>query len=457
MNGKSSSPTKEKHALSPDTTPLTPVRSPPDESTSFPLAAQIPLSSFTLPTFPPTASRLRELTLTSDIPLPDYQPLVTNGAQYELPQLPPSITHLTLELFSLGFPGKNPHFLTNLAKALPNLKSITFFSCLLDGLTDHSRSDAESFFSPTLTPQLREIHIIDSFVRPGFWSATTQAWSKQRTDEADTATATNTSSTATTKDFGIKVIEVSYTFRGHEDFDFLARLHGEELPLLIQPHTIGAGFGLIEVSAEEIPDANAPEAALEDTEGNPMIESKKKEVASGILPFANDSRATVALKRQVSESPEGELTSLKVLNLSLWTLTTRDLDRVLSKIHPVSSSSVGAGAAQPETGLVDLTISLLLDDNWLTSLISLLSKQATAQTLMGLEIVGVPSKPTTEGEDWASNISAALLDEAQRDKVQELGKACPKLVKIEMSILKAKKAGSVLWMREAEEWTVKKL
>jgi hypothetical protein len=434
---------ERKPAISPENTPLTPVKSPPDESTSFPLAAQIPLSSFTLPAFPPTASHLRELTLTSDIPLPDYQPLVTSGSQYELPQLPPSITHLTLELFSLGFPGKNPHFLTDLAKALPNLKSITFFSCLLDGLTDHSRSDAEAFFSPTFTPQLREIHIIDTFVRPGFWSTVTKAWNKRLAEEG-----------GSTDDIGIKVFEVSYTFRGHEDSDFLARLHGEELPLLIQTSIVGAGFGLVEVSPEEIPDADAPEAQIKDSEGNRMIDSKRKEVASGILPFASDSRATTALKDHIQQSKADDLAGLKVLNLSLWTITIDDLGKILSKIHPASSAKSPAG----ENGLVDLTASILLQNDWLTALTSLLSESPSGKTLLGLEIVGVPSAPVTEGEDWASTVSSTLLDEAQKDKIQQLGNACEKLVKVEMSILKARKAGRVAWLREeGGEWTFTKI
>ena len=184
MATKDDSLPEHKDSLSPNTTVSGPVKAPSDETPSFPLAAQIPVQSFTLPTFPPEASHLRELTLTSDIPLPDYQPLVTTGAEYEVPVLPQSITHLTLELFSLGFPGRNPHFLTNLARTLPNLKSITFFSCLIDGLTEHSREDAEAFFSPKSTPQLREIHVIDSFVRPGFWSAITKPWAKRAAREA---------------------------------------------------------------------------------------------------------------------------------------------------------------------------------------------------------------------------------------------------------------------------------
>ena len=436
---------EHKHSLSPDTTPLTPIKSPTDESSSFPLAAQIPVQSFTLPTFPPEASHLRELTLTSDIPLPDYQPLVTTGAEYELPNLPQSITHLTLELFSLGFPGRNPHFLTNLAKTLPNLKSITFFSCLIDGLTNHAREDAEAFFSPDLTPKLREIHVIDSFVRPGFWSAITKPWGKRAAEAASTGES----------DVGLKVVEVSYTYRGHEDFDFLARLHGEELALLIQPSSgiVGAGFGLVEVRAEEIPDVASPEAGVEDTEGNKMIDSKKKEVASGILPFANDSRATKALLKHFRGLKSSDLKDLKVLNLSVWTLTVDDLKEILDKIAPSSSSPSPKQEDGP--GLLDLTISLLLTESWISSFINLTSHPALS-SLAGLEIVGVPGKPIVEGEDWQGGMR--LLDQSQKDSVVKLGEACPRLARLEMSILKAKRAGAVLWTREETgEWASKKL
>ena len=422
---------EHKHSLSPENTPLTPVRSPTDSNTSYPLAAQIPVSSFTLPTFPASASHLRELTLTSDIPLPEYQPLVTTGGEYELPVLPQSITHLTLELFSLGFPGRNPRFLTNLARTLPNLKSITFFSCLIDGLTNESRSDAEQFFSPSLTPSLCEIHVIDSFVRPGFWSTITKNLSGDPHPS------------------GIKVIEVSYTYRGHEDGDFLARLHGEELALLITPSSsiVGAGFGLVEVRSDEIPDVDDQSATLTDSDGQNLADAKRKEVASGILPFANDSRATKALLSHFSTLKPDDVAELKVLNLSVWTLTVSDVKEIISKITP-SSDSDG------KTGLIDLTISLLLEPGYHASLIPVLASPAL-KTLGGIEIIGVPAKPIVEGEDWQSGLQ--ILDESRKEIVQEMGEKCPSLGRLEMSILKAKKAGAVLWMREeGKQWEFKK-
>ena len=81
-------------------------------------------------------------------------------------------------------------------------------------------------------------------------------------------------------------MEVSYTYRGHEDFDFLARLHGEELPLLIQPSSGIVGAGLRARGSASLRRSlmwRLPEAKVEDSEGNRMIESKKKEVASGNL------------------------------------------------------------------------------------------------------------------------------------------------------------------------------
>jgi hypothetical protein len=450
---KSSSPIEHKHSLSPENTPLVPVKSPPDEHTSFPLAAQIPVKSFTLPTFPPEASHLRELTLTSDIPLPDYQPLVTNGAQYELPQLPQSITHLTLELFSLGFPGRNPHFLTNLARSLPNLKSITFFSCLIDGLTDPSRSDAEQFFSPRLTPHLREIHIIDSFVRPGFWSTILKPWS-DRASELAVANATRIDS--------IRVVEVSYTYRGHEDSSFLARLHGEELPLLLQPHIVGFGAGLVEVRPEEIPDLSSPEASVDGADGNNLRESKIKEVAAGILPFASDSRATSALKTHFSSLKAGDLADLKVLNLSMWTLTTSDLKHIFDKLSTtttITATSVTEG--EQDQGIIAITLSLLLTDTWLSDLLSVFSSSPSPFShLVSLEIIGVPAHPKTKGEDWRTG--EGLLLESHRNQIQQLGETCPKLEKVEMSILKARKAGRVVWVRgegatkEGGEWALQK-
>jgi hypothetical protein len=452
---------------------LTPVKSPTDNTltASHPLAAQIPISNFSsLPEFPPEAAHLRSLTLTSDIPLPEYQNLL-QGSEYQLPVLPQSITHLTLELFSLGFPGRNPHYLANLARALPNLRSVTFFSCLIDGLDDASRADAEAFFDQARV--LREVHLIDSFVRPGFWLKVGGLWeervkegqifasTEQGSEENALANGGSNGNTAAAADVdtGVKVVEVSYTFRGHEDSDFLARVHGTELGRLVVPGLVGVGFGMVE-EAEGDKSLSGDGKALEN--GGATAQN----AVGGVLPFANDSRATVELKQRFASLDEGALSSsIKVLNLSLWTLSVADIKAILARLAPKKGS---AG-----TGLIDLTLAVLMSDNWVHDLAEALAASGATSNLEGLEIVGVPSlsKPsgTASGptktdeqidnimdkgdEAWASmGEKVKLLTQAQ---ATEFGRKCQRLAKIEMSILKARKAGIALFVRNglAEPWT----
>ncbi|ETN45600.1 uncharacterized protein HMPREF1541_09432 [Cyphellophora europaea CBS 101466] len=452
------SPQPHQHTLSPETTPLSPVKSPTDAAlpASYPLAAQIPISSFaTLPTFPPEASHLRALTLTADLPLTEYQNLL-KGGEYALPEPPQSITHLTLELFSLGFPGRNPHWLANLARALPNLKSVTFFSCLIDGLDDASRADALEFFD--LARVLRECHVIDSFARPGFWSQVGKLWAERARDaalerEADGA-ANGAANGEGMDDGGVKVVEVSYTYRGHEDSDFLARCHGEELAALAVSGLVGFGAGMVEESEgdTELGDGKEIEAGDE-----------KKGKVGGILPYASDSRAAEGVKTKFKElAAAGDLAGLKVLNLGLWTLSVSDIKELLS----------GIKLQEGGTGLIDLTLSVLMSEGWAQGLVdALAASPAVLKNLEGIEIIGVPSMSKPKGsasgpaktdeqidnimdtgdEDWASAAGVKVLDEKE---VALLGEKCPRLAKVDMSILKAKKAGLVGFVREGpgEAW-----
>ena len=353
------------------------------------------------------------MTLTSDIKLDEYQNLL-QSKEYELPEPPQSITHLTLELFSLGFPGLNPRYLSNLSRALPNLKSITFFSTLIDGLTNHSRNDAEDFFR--LAPNIAETHLIDSFVRPGFFTTLGKQWD-QIADEAQDLPPPERS--------GAKVVEVSYTFRGHDHDDFLAKIHGTEIPSLLVRGLVGFGAGFVEARDGEMQDELDRESGV------------KSGAASGVLPFANDSRASVALKKRFEMMSGGELKELRVLNLSMWTLTAEEVAQVLYGCAKGVEGGDGGG-------LIDLTISVLMEEGWVQALVEGVGGSGAAKTLEGIEVVGVPAKAKEEGEDWKSG--EGLIDD--KSKVEELGKACAKLGRLEMSILKARKAGGVQWLRE---------
>ncbi|KAK5046581.1 hypothetical protein LTR84_007342 [Exophiala bonariae] len=388
---------------------------------SFPLAAQIPLEDFQLPSFPEEANRLRELTLTADIKMDEYQTLVgpqlTDAVrgQQPLPNLPKSITHLTLELFGLGFPG-NPPFLTRLARSLPNLRSVTFFSCLIDGINEDSRKDAEKFFG--VATHLQELHIIDSFARPGFFKKIGDIFST-RSKPSDSTTASE----------GLKVVDASYTFRGHEDSDFLARIQGEELSGLIVPGIVGASFSFVPVTEDELAEST------KDADG----EEVKEKPAEGVLPFASDGRApTAAKKRFENLSADGALSSLRVLNLSMWTLTAAEVGHLLY-------ASAGGGAGN----LVDLTASVLLEDGWFDALVEGLAYKGVGAALEGIEIVGVPVQGKQEGEDWQHG----AIKLVELDDLKKLEAAAPNLAKLEMNVLKVKSGPKAVFGRdEAGKW-----
>ncbi|KIW88782.1 uncharacterized protein Z519_10829 [Cladophialophora bantiana CBS 173.52] len=382
---------------------------------SYPLAAQIPLKEFQLPDFPPHASRLRELTFTADIKLDEYQNMVQTHSdaivtQPPLPDLPQSITHLTFELFGLGFPG-TPPFLTRIARSLPNIRSVTFFSCLIDGLDEASRKDAEKFFE--CLPNLQELHIIDSFARPGFFKTVggfLEARAKQNAGE------------------GLKLVDVSYTFRGHEDSDFLARVQGEELPNLIVKGLVGASFDFVPERQDDL---------VEPPKGEDGKTKEKEKINEGILPFASDGRAPTAVrKRFESMSYGGQLKSLKILNLGMWSLRPTEVGEV-----------VYACAGGEQAGLVDITVSILLEDDWPNKLAEGLQHQGAASVLEGIEVIGVPDKAKEEGEDWKSGLTVAKLAD-----VEKIAAGCPKLGKFGMSILKVKAAPNVVFLKEGGSW-----
>lgn len=351
-----------------------------NETDDFPLAAQIPLSSFTLPPFPPTASHLRSLTLTSDIDLKDYQPIHLKPGTFEPPPptLPHTITHLTLELFSLGFP---PPFLSTLASRIPKLHSLTLFSTLLDGLTDPTRADALSFFRAT-APTLREVHVIDTFTRPGFWTAVANILDPQSQPQHSTNTPTATANTGTE---GLTLLTISTTYRGHHEPDFLSQVPAEEYPSLITPSLIGLSlsFSSPPPPGEALDDTNDL-----DTSTGTDTDTNKGAAVDGILPFASDGRATNALRKRF-ESLRTGLTNLRVLNLDMYTLTAHDVIKIVDTCGRAGRSRDNEEGA----GLADLTVSILLEEGWFGVLVDGLTSGGggAARNLEGIEVVGVPS------------------------------------------------------------------
>lgn len=193
--------------------------------------AQIPLQTFTIPSFSPTASGLRALTLTSDIKIDEYQEELSKP--YSIPELPGSIESLTLELFSLGYPAG---FLTALSERLPNLKSVVIYSQLFAGITIESQKDAVTFFKNL--QNLRALHLLDVFAKAHFFEEASK-WLKY-----------NTSDVPGEARRGLMFLEINYTFR-HEDEEFMAKIQATELPSLIGPGLISCSFNLSEPESAE--------------------------------------------------------------------------------------------------------------------------------------------------------------------------------------------------------------
>ena len=106
------------------------------------------------------------------------------------------------------------------------------------------------------------------------------------------------------------------------------------------------------------------------------------------MPYASDSRATKAVVGKIKGLKEADLADLKVLNLSLWTLTPKDVGEVLKKIKP------GEGG----TGIIDLTVAVLMSEGWVQQLADAFAAAPEAvKNLEALEIVGVPSIAKPEG------------------------------------------------------------
>lgn len=255
-------------------------------------AAQIPLQSFTIPDFPPEASSLKALTLTSDIKLDEYSKILEHPATVS--RLPKSIESLTLELFSLGYP---PGFLNDLSIQLPALKELLVYSQLFAGISKASRKDAEKFFQNE--KQLRALHLLDVFAKPGFFETVGKTLSTRGKD-------------------GIRFLEVNYSFR-HEDEAFLETIPAGELVYLIGPSLVTCAFNISPPDVTNDPD----DPANLDKKGG---EQQRRH--EGVLAI-NHSMSPYLVDALVKEETAPK--ELLLLNTTLYTLTLEGLSEILSK------------------------------------------------------------------------------------------------------------------------------
>lgn len=374
--------------------------------------AQIPLQSFTLPTFPPQASGLQALTLTSDIKLDEYQTEL--AAPYTIPALPPSIGSLTLELFSLGYPDT---WLRTLASRLPNLKSLVAYSQLLGGLTAASQADAVDFFRAL--PGLRALHLLDVFAQRGFFEALAP---HVKYDEGERR--------------GLMFLEVNYTVQ-ESDEAWLSRVQAGELASLIGPGLVTCAFNVAE--AEVTDDLQDPGHLSED----------ERRARDGIVAV-NKSLSEGLVEALVGE--ESRPRGLRVLNLSLFTLSMQQLKKIL-EMHK---------------GLMVLIVTLEIEktDTTKQDLIAVLEH---CGKLEQVEIVVNP------GLQFFIEASHACLDHASitdktvqvnnarsdamekvfpsKSDMETLTKKCEKLNSFKANVLRSKSLPSLEWERKREVWT----
>lgn len=311
-------------------------------------AAQIPLQTFNLPTFPPEAftAGLTSLILTSDIKLDEYQPLLEQP--FSVPDLPQTITSLTLELFSLGYP---PGFLTELGKKLSGIKSLTLYSQLLAGTTSYSKDDAVTFFR--FQTQLRELHLLDVFGPKGFY--------------AELAGRVSPS---------LRFLEVNFTYR-HSDPQFLGSVPSKEIVEFLKRGGGGGGAGLLGLTASiSAPDITDDE---DDREGTEM----------GILPVEKG-------------HAEGLVDALKDVGKEMVMLDVTMFEVSVEQVKTIISSC-------PKVKILGLTVTV--DKGW-GEVFQVLGQDGKGAGVEVLELVGVPGKEFAESikEGESSGLSKDVLD-----------------------------------------------
>ncbi|KAK5107748.1 hypothetical protein LTR62_000724 [Meristemomyces frigidus] len=362
--------------------------------------AQIPLQSFNIPDFPPSARGLKALTLSSDIKVDDYSSALSQP--FAIPStLPSGIESLTLELFSLGYP---VGFLSALADRLPNLKSVVIYSQLFAGLTAESQEDAVQFFKKL--PMLRALHLLDVFAKPGFFLKAAK-WLKY-----------NTSDTPGEARRGLMFLEMNYTFR-HEDEEFMAKIQATELPSLIGPGLISCSFN---VSPPESADDN------EEQDGSPNQQASSTE---GVMAFNKTLAADIMFALTDEErSPKG----LRALNITLYTLTPNQLRTVL--------------AVQKHVMVLNATIEAEPGSD---------CKVALLKALQGnkyVEQVEIVANPTIQFfmalQDPRSGVLAQSFPSAA--DMETLSKKCTKLKGFKVTVLRTITFGTLAWEREDGRW-----
>ncbi|KAF1983795.1 hypothetical protein K402DRAFT_155998 [Aulographum hederae CBS 113979] len=367
---------------------------PQPSSPSQAQGAQIPLQSFNLPSFPREAQGLKALTLTSDIKLDEYTDLLKQAVAVPT-SIPRGIESLTLELFSMGYP---PGFLESLSKQLPNVKSLVLYSQLFAGISPESAQDAEKFFETS--KNLRAIHFLDVFSRPGFVAAVAPHLRGRERP--------------------VLFLEINYSFR-HADDEFLDRVPAEELPELISPSLVSCAFNFSEMDRTDDPDDPTNLTAGEG-EG---ADGKKEGKAEGIRAFEKEKSGKLV---QVLLKEETAPRTLKALNVTMYTLAVEQLKEVLEK----------------HKGLMVLNVTLEAGGEDKEALLEMVEK---CPELEQVEIV--LSADVQDPSDIRKSLVGICPD---AKAMQKLSQQCSKLHSLKISVLRTTSSGTVDWDRSAGFW-----
>ncbi|KAF2234978.1 hypothetical protein EV356DRAFT_532262 [Viridothelium virens] len=382
---------------------------------SLAAAAQIPLQTFTLPTFPPEAQNLKSLTLTSDIALNAYHSLLSDSTfspETAIPPLPRCIESLTLELFSLGYP---PGWLTQLSRRLPNTKDLVVYSQLLGGITAESQADAERFFENLRG--LRGLHLLDVFAKPGFYGAIGDIlWAERDTEQQ-------------AGELGVRkrllFLEVNFTFQPRQK-EFLGTLPGKELHRLVTPSLVTCAFN---VSPADV--TNDPQDPTNLTEEGEELASGKEE---GVRTLEGNlaEKLVEALVKDESR-PRG----LKVLNTTLYILTVTQFGKLL----------------EAHQGLLMVSASIKEDGSAEKWKKDVRDAALHCPELEQIEVVVVPETQDASAEHLKST-SINLVSSWKREDIVELQEKCPKLTGVKVNLLRMQSAGVTDWIKEEDgSWT----
>ncbi|THX16562.1 hypothetical protein D6D13_01157 [Aureobasidium pullulans] len=362
--------------------------------------AQIPLQTFSLPQFPPQAGALKALTLTSDIKLDDYQTLLSES--FTIPPLPPGIESLTLELFTLGYP---VGWLSQLADRLPNLKSLVIYSQLFGGVSEESQADGVEFFKKL--PGLRALHLLDVFAQPKFF----QSIGPYVTHSTDEESARR----------GLMFLEINYTVQ-HSDPEFLGKIQATELSSLVGPGLVTLAFNVSEADVTDDP---------EDPTNN--TEKSAEEAAKDGVVALNRTLGSTLVKTLTDEAtrPRG----LRVLNSTLFTLTTTQLQTILEK--------------QKALMVLNATLEVDNHETFKKDILSILP------SLEYLEQVEIVANPSLQFFLAIQNIKHKAFENTfpSASEIQTLGEKCKRLSSFKADILRSSAMQTIEWEKKDDKWS----